>query len=215
MNEHPLCEICSLYSLVSATVCAYCNRAFDMQEYTSKVATSDGEPCLADFDYRTAETETRIFEKAEALYLSKLFVGKNASDMGYDRDRVLENEDSFYFPTAWVGCGGHLVSKSPYRLISFGSYIGAAAHIWAYYQGISMAPLGKDRLNNLKILYIEDEENTVRVLKTFLNPRWVTSELVPKLTSLPVEINGIDLYFGIRGLLEAKEKKWFSFHVSN
>ena len=215
MNERPICEICSLYSPSDATVCTYCGITFEMQECANTVAAGFSKPCLDDFDYQTVETESGIFKEAEALYLSNLFVGKSASDMGYERERVLENEDTFYFPLGWIGCSGSLVSKSPLRLISFGSQIGPGAHIWAYYQGISMAPLGKDRQNSLKILRVKDEKNTLRVLKTFLNPSWVEGELLPKLTSLPVEINGINLFFGIRGLLEAKENEWFSFQVSN
>lgn len=53
------------------------------------------------------------------------------------------------------------------------------------------------------------------MLKSLLNPKGVAGELVPKLTSLPVEISGIDLYFGIRGLLEAKANELFSFDVLN
>ncbi|PIF13029.1 hypothetical protein CLU94_5136 [Janthinobacterium sp. 13] len=215
MNAPPICDMCGLNFPSNATVCAYCGGIFDMQECAKTGAASLSKRCRDEFDYRIAKIESEIFKEAEALYLLNLFVGKSASDLGYERELVLENEDTFYFPLGGIGCGGNLVSKSPLRLISFGSYIAPSAHIWAYYQGISMAPLGKDRQNSLKILHMKDEKNTVRVLKTFLNPRWVERELVPKLTTLPVEINGIDLYFGIRGLLEAIENEWFSFQVSN
>lgn len=213
MNERSICEMCGLYGPSGATVCICCGLVVDRQECAT-TAASGTQPCLADFDYRPAETDTEIFKEAEALYLSSLFVGNSASEMGYRREQVLENGDTFYFPLGWIGCGGNLVIKNPRRLISFGSYTGPVAHIWAYYQGIGMAPLGKDRINNLTILDIQDEQNTLRVLKTFLKPGWV-DELLPKLASLPVEIKGIDLYFGIRGLLQARENKWFSFHVSN
>lgn len=158
-------------------------------------------------------TDSAAFALAEKLFLSTLS-GDFASEFVYDRNQVRENDDSFYFPVGWIGCSGHLVSKNPLRLISFGSYIGPEAHIWAYYAGISLAPLGKDRKNKLKILFINDHENTIRVLKTFLDSSWLARDLVPRLSSLPVEISDVDLYFGIRGLLEAKENDWFRFEVT-
>ncbi len=213
MSERPICEICGLSSPSGTAACAHCGRSFESQDCAAPITVNDIEPAVADFGYRPAETETAIFRESETLYLSNVL--KSESELVYQRERVLENDDSFYFPLGWIGCVGHLISKKPLRLISFGSYIGPGAHIWAYYEGISIAVDGKDRFNSLKILRINDEQNTIRVLKSFLKPRWVAEEVVPKFTSLPVEINGVDLYFGIRGLLEARANEWFSFEVSN
>lgn len=172
------------------------------------------EPTPESFGFRPADCNTAIFVAAERVFLSSLTDESDAPEPLYKRDQVLENPDAFYFPVGWIGCSGHLVSKSQLRLISFGSYIGPGAHIWAYYQGISMGPLGKNRQNNLRILKVSDIEKTVGVLKQFLSPRWVDSHLVPRFASLPVDIEKVDLYFGIGGLLEAKMGNWFDFEVS-
>jgi len=171
-------------------------------------------PTPADFGFRSADTSTATFSKAEAAFLSSLSNEESASKLGYSRGDVLENQDSFYFPVGWIGCCGHLVNKSSLHVVSFGSYIGPGAHIWAYYEGISMEALGRDRRNTLRILSVSDTRNTVEVLKTFLNPRWVRTELIPKLSALPTEIEGVDLYFGIRSLLEARANGWFAFEVA-
>jgi len=153
------------------------------------------------------------FREAEAVFLSSFSPETSAAELGYRRESVLENDNAYYIPVGWIGCSGHLVTKRPLRLIAFGSYIGSSAHIWAHYRGISMAPLGRDRRNTLRILSISDLESTVRVLKTFLDPKRVDDELSLGLSSLPLELEGIDLYFGIQGLLQAEANDWFRFEV--
>jgi hypothetical protein len=61
---------------------------------------------------------------------------------------------------------------------------------------------------------VSDLEKTVGVLKQFLSARWVDSHLVPRFTSLPIDIEKVDLYFVIRGLLAARMGNWFDFEVS-
>ena len=171
-------------------------------------------PTPADFGFQPVDIGAAAFIEAERLFLSSLSNGGNASKLDYERKRVLENQDAFYFPVGWIGCSGHLVTKNPLRPVSFGSYVGPGAHIWAYYQGISMEAFGNDRKNKLRILSVRDVQNTVSALKSFLNPRWVDGELLPRLSALPTEIEGVDLYFGIRSLLEAQSNDWFRFEVS-
>jgi hypothetical protein len=213
MSDSRICELCGRSSAAGATSCAHCGCSlthFD-SAYVSGFDATD--PLILNFGFRSADIETSNFKAAEAAFLSGQSSSTAAFDLGYKRESVLENGDAYYFPVGWVGCSGHLVTKNPLRLISFGSYIGPGAHIWAHYQGISMAPLGKDRQNTLKILSISDLANTLRVLKTFLNPKWVDQELSVRLSSLPTELKEVDLYFGIRDLLEAQDNDWFRFKV--
>lgn len=214
MSNRVICEICGRSSPTGAVLCAHCGCSFAAADGTPTALAGNTEPAPADFGFRAADTEAATFREAEALFLSSLSSERSASQIGYERGRVLGNGNAFYFPVGWIGCSGHLVIKSPLRLISFGSYIGPGAHIWAYYEGISMEPLGKDRRNNLDILSVKDKQNTVRVLKTFLNPKWVEGEVVPRLSLMPLNLKGVDLYFGIRGLLEARANEWFGFRVS-
>jgi hypothetical protein len=195
-------------------VCVGCGCSFAQTSSDSVLQGNTVDPLISSFGFHAANTETSSFREAEAALLSGLPSSTAAEDLGYERGSVLENGDAYYFPVGWIGCSGYLVTKNPLHLIAFGSYIGPGAHIWAHYQGISMEPLGKDRRNTLKILSISDRENTLRVLRKFLHPRWVDQELSPKLSSLPIELNEIDLYFGIRALLEAQENGWFGFEVA-
>lgn len=208
-----ICEIRGLSCSHGSAVCPYCGRSFEEQAQIPTASGGDRKSAITGFGYGPAMTGSATFALAEKLFLTMLS-GDGASGIDYDRNQVLENGDSFYFPVGWIGCSGHLVSKNPLRLISFGSYIGPEEHIWAYYTGISLAPLGKDRKNKFKILGINDRDNTVRVLKTFLDSNLLARDLIPRLSSLPVEFSDIDLYFGISGLLEAKENDWFRFEVT-
>lgn len=213
MSNRVICGICGRSSPTGTVVCAHCGCSFAVEGDPLALLRNTG-PAPADFGFRAADTEAAAFREAEAIFLSSLSSERSASQLGYSRGRVLENGDAFYFPVGWIGCSGHLVIKSPLRLISFGSYIGPGAHIWAYYEGISMEPLGRDRRNSLDILSVRDRQNTVRVLKTFLNPKWVDGEVIPRLSSMPLNLKDVDLYFGIRGLLEARANEWFGFRVS-
>ena len=212
MSDRQICEICGRSSRTGESVCVYCGSAFAPEEPASFI-DFETEPKLADFGFKKADTTTNKFHEAEVLFLSSFESTAEVAEFGYKQENVRENEDAYYFPVGWVGCSGHLVTKSPLRLVSFGSYVGANAHIWAHYKGISMAPLGKDRRNTLRILSIRDVENTVRVLKSFVHPQWVDRELSLMQTPMPIQIEGIDLYFGIRDLLEAEMHEWFKFEV--
>jgi hypothetical protein len=214
MNDRVICEICGRSSPSGAAQCTHCGCSFELSASDLGALATKTEPPVADFGFRTADIGSTTFGEAETLFLSSLSSESDAARVDYEQRRVLENDDAFYFPVGWVGCSGHLVSKRPLRLISFGSYVGPGAHIWAYYEGISMESVGKDRLNDFEILSVKDKQNTVRVLKTFLSPKWVDGEVVPRLSSLPLELKGIDLYFGIRGLLDARANEWFDFRVS-
>lgn len=153
-----------------------------------------------------------IFERAEKVIFDKLEV--NSDYEGYERSGVLESPSAIFFPIGWIGCRGHLVVKDTFEVVSFGSYIGTKEHIWAYHQNISMEDLGKDRKNTFTIRKIQDAENTTKVLKSFLDSRYVDNEIVPKYNELPIVLEDVDLYFGIRDLLTAKYKQWFEFKIS-
>lgn len=213
MNDPQICEICGISSPTEAIECAQCGRSFTQADGDLMLRGNTIDPLIASFGFRLSDVETSAFREAEVVFLSSFSSLAIAIDFGYKRDSVLENEDSYYFPVGWIGCVGHLVIKNSLRLIAFGSYIGPCTHIWANYQGISLEPLGKDRLNTLRILSISDEEKTLRVLKAFLNLKWVDRELSPKLSALPMELKDVDLYFGIRDLFGARENGWFKFEV--
>ncbi|WP_156397994.1 MULTISPECIES: hypothetical protein [unclassified Duganella] len=212
-NTPHICEICGLSCQSELTSCPYCGNPLEEPDHGFPATSEAFRQTVAEFGFRLAETDSAIFDSAEALFLSQLS-SEAAKEFGYAREHVLENDDAFYIPLGWIGCCGHLISKFPLHLISFGSYIGPETHLWAYYQGISMSPLGKDRKNQLRILSICDYENTVTVLKTFLDHRWLERKSAPRLSSLPVELNEVDLYFGISGLLQAKKNNWFQFEIS-
>ncbi|WP_413665349.1 hypothetical protein ACG1BZ_09220 [Microbulbifer sp. CNSA002] len=158
-------------------------------------------------DYRS----NSLLDEAEKAILEDLDF--DPTDNGYSKQNVLENENAFYFPIGWIGCSGHLVKKDTMEIISFGSYIGPEEHIWAYHQGISLANLGKDRKNDLIITEIFNKDETIKVLKKFFDNRYLNKEIVPKLSNLPITLTDLDLYFGIRDLLSAKYKNWFSFYI--
>lgn len=153
-----------------------------------------------------------VLERAENIILDRLEI--NGGYEGYERSGVLEGPSAFYFPIGWIGCSGHLVIKDSFEVVSFGSYIGDKEHIWAYHQNISMENLGKDRKNTFTIQKVQDVEKTTKVLKSFLDSRYVNNEIVPKLSELPITLQDVDLYFGIRDLLTAKYKDWFEFEIS-
>lgn len=213
MSDRQICELCSTSSPANAESCLNCGCSFSLPSVSSASGDSGTGPGPADFGFREADITTKIFHQAEAVFLSSLSSEAAASKLGYRRELVLENADAFYFPVSWIGCAGHLVSKDSLHLISFGSYIGPGLHLWAYDQGISLEPLGKDRRNTFEISSIRDLPNTLRVLKTFLNPAWVDGELSLRIASLPVSLEGVDLYFGIRDLAEARAHEWFTFRV--
>lgn len=213
MIDSLVCELCGQFSPAKATTCSQCGCPFALSGSSQASRGVAVDPLVLAFGFRAADTQTSDFQEAEAKFLSSLSSPAMACNLGYKRDEVLENTDAYYFPVGWIGCSGNLVTKNPLRLIGFGSYIGPGLHIWAHYQGISIAPLGKDRKNTLKILSIRDQENTLRVLNTFLNSSRLDRELLPKLSTIPTEFRDVDLYFGIRDLLEAREKGWFEFEV--
>ncbi|GAA3918470.1 hypothetical protein [Litoribacillus peritrichatus] len=135
-------------------------------------------------------------------------------ESGYSIDEVLENNQAYYFPIGWIGCSGHLVVKSNLEVIGFGSYIGPESHIWAYHQGISLEELGKYRRNCISIVSVENKEKTLKVIRRFVEPRKVLKEISPALEKLPVKIKGVDLYFAIADLLEAKYHGWFDYEIT-
>lgn len=208
MSDRPICEICGWSSSAGATSCEYCGCSFERLDDRAV------DPLILSYGFCPVDTASAGFKEAEALYFSGALSEARAYELGYLQEEVLENGDAYYFPVGWIGCSGHLVTKNPLRLIAFGSYIGPAAHIWAYYQGVSLAHLGEDRRNTLRILSVRDFEKTRGVLKQFINPKWLAQEFAAGPPSLPWELEDVDLYFGIRGLLEAKEKDWFRFEIS-
>jgi hypothetical protein len=167
-------------------------------------------PSIEELGFRKADCSTKLFAAAEGLLFSYFFDNRRA----YDPEKVLESPEAYYFPINWIGCSGYLVVKESSEIIPFGSYVGHEAHIWAYYQGISLASAGADRHNNLKILRVNDRERTIAVLKDFLNAKYVAGEVVPKLDALPLLLEDVDLYFAIRGLINARANGWFTFEVS-
>ncbi|WP_444996278.1 hypothetical protein [Aliikangiella sp. IMCC44359] len=152
------------------------------------------------------------FGSTEKIIFDKLDI--NGDFEGYERSDVLESTSTFFFPVGWIGCCGHLVIKDSFEVVSFGSYIGEKEHIWAYHQSISLETLGKDRKNTFTILKVQDVENTTKVLKSFLDSRYVNNEIVPKFNRQPITLEDVDLYFGIRNLLTSKYKGWFEFEIS-
>src|SRR5687767_9706102 len=97
-------------------------------------------PSIEEFGFRKADCQTEHFARAEEVLLS-IFV----EPVSFDREKVLENAELFYFPIVCIGCTGYLVVKATLEIIAFGSYVGSEAHIWAYYQGISMADTSAER----------------------------------------------------------------------
>lgn len=123
-----------------------------------------------------------------------------------DTRDALVNEDLIYIPETWVGCGGFLYDRRAERIILLGSGIPVAVHVWAFYRGFADGETGADRLNDLVITSVRDEAATYRTLRTrLLNP--------PKLDSLPVRIESIDLYFFREELWKAELRGFFRFDV--
>ncbi len=180
-------------------------KAKEYRNYIESLPSSLGYSVLKD------QTD-REFVDAEKIIFEKLNV--DASYENYSRNKVLEGATAYYFPICWIGSSGHLVIKNTHEVVSFGSYIGKSEHIWAYHYGISIASLGKDRKNDFTICKINDEENTIKVLESFLDAKTLISEIVPRLNNLPLILNDVDLYFGIRDLLKAKYENWFQYKIN-
>ena len=164
------------------------------------------------YGFSKANTNTAEFEEAEKLVF-KPIPESNRKELDYSRDGVLENETDYFVPLGWIGCAGHIVRKSDLKVTKFGSYMPAGAHVWAYYQGISLNTLGKDRSNDIRITEVHDKSNTIDVLKKIFDPHYVKTEIAPLLDQPPIVIRNVDLYFGFGVLLETKDKGWFFFEI--
>jgi hypothetical protein len=130
--------------------------------------------------------------------------------MGYRRADILEGEAFFYLPVTWIGCCGMLVLKKPgYDVVVFGSFVGAATHIWAWMRGVNF-----EGTNDLVIRAVHDERETLRCLKKIWTARYVNNTVKPQLrSSMPVRIPSSELYFGIGALREAEGNRWFDFRI--
>ncbi len=160
--------------------------------------------------YASVDVANGGFKKAELSLFSQLEF--DPFEIGYKSKDVLENRDTYYFPIVCVGCCGYLVTKEDLEVISFGSYVGRIEHIWAYYEGAQLASLGKDRNNSLIIKEVRDAKRTLKVLKSFLDNNYVNS-IEPEFRSLPIVLDNVDIYFGIRDLFDARMKNWFEFEI--
>jgi hypothetical protein len=166
---------------------------------------------LESLGYQTVDVTNSDLKNAERSIIKYLKL--DPFESGYKSEDVLENGDTYYFPICWIGCCGHLVAKDDHKITTFGSYVGHIEHIWAYYEGVQFASLGKDRKNNLTIKTVSDRTNTIKVLKSFLDSRYVTNKIEPQFDSLPIVLESIDIYFGIKDLFKARMNNWFEFEV--
>lgn len=157
-----------------------------------------------------------IAKKLESLLQAFLKLDKPIAETftSYRREEILENDEFYYLPVGWIGCCGFLVLKASEAIIQFGSYMGPESHIWAFKRGANLGVTGAERRNDVVITAVRDERETLRVLRSFLNGRYVDNELEPKLRSeLPVRVADVDLYFGLRDLHEAEKCAWFDFTI--
>lgn len=164
--------------------------------------------------FKSVDVKDLNFLRAEKRLKEHLSGKVDFSELGYMPEEVLENDDIYLFPIGWIGCAGYLIQKTDQEIVGFGSYISREAHLWAYYEGISLATLGRGRKNRISIVSVNDKEKTIKALKSFLDSQYVDREIISKLDELPLIFDNVDLYFSIRSLIEARNGNWFEFKIS-
>lgn len=163
---------------------------------------------LRDFGFRRAEQRTELFSRVLALVQPRF----SAEYPLHPRD-VQENEELFYVPALQIGCTGYIVEKSSLRLLTFGSYIGAADHLWAYYRGFALGNESSERRNDFRITAVKDKQACLKVLNRIVWSPQRNSFDSKDLDSLPLAIEDVDLYFYIKEFIAAERNDWFEFEI--
>lgn len=167
---------------------------------------------IRDFGLRpVGSTDDLLVHKLEKAVEARFGEPPGELSMRYARDGILEGDGYYYMPVSWIGCCGMLVVKPDFEVVVFGSFVGAATHLWAWLRGVD---LEGEAGNDLVVRAVHDERETLRCLKTIWTARYVNNVLKPRLRGeLPVRITRSVLYFGIRALRAAETNEWFEFDI--
>jgi hypothetical protein len=100
-------------------------------------------------------------------------------------DEPTVHEDRFVHSSVHhIGSAGVLLDRTTGRVYVLGSAHSAEKQIWAIKRGFDL-----DGENRLVITKVHDLEATIQVLKQAFSPRWLRSELAPRLANPPVSVD--------------------------